>query len=64
MDHVGSGRVQQVAVPLVLDPLDLARAIGVDVHDGRGGLFLFGALDDVARLQVQRDGVAGRLDAV
>lgn len=64
IDHVGNGRARQVAAPLVLNLLDLARAVGVDVHDGRSGLFLFGALDDVMRLQVQRDGVAGRLDAV
>jgi len=57
MTYVCDGTLGELAVPLVLDLCDLA-ALVEDVHDRRDGLFHANALDLVAGLHVQADGVA------
>ena len=55
--YVCDGTLGELAVPLVLDLCDLA-ALVEDVDDRRDGLLHANALDLVAGLHVQADGVA------
>lgn len=57
--YIGDAGVRQLAVPLVLDALDLA-AVREDVDLAVDRRLLADALDFVARGEVHRDGVAGR----
>jgi hypothetical protein len=56
--------IRQFAIPLVLDFSDLAIRARGDGDHRRNGLLHVDTLDDVARLHVHGDGVAGRGDGV
>jgi hypothetical protein len=55
--YVCNGTIGKLAVPLVLDLCDLATLVE-DVYDRRDGLLHANALDLVASLHVEADGVA------
>lgn len=57
--YIHEAALGQLAVPLVLDLLDLALLVEVDVDDTSNGLLFADALDGVLRLEVHGDGVAG-----
>lgn len=54
----------QSPVPPVLHHANLAVGRGVDLDDALDGLFFVDALDDVAGLEIQGDGVSARGDGV